>query len=115
VDDDAAVLASLKFALEMEGLFVEAYQDPADLLMRAEPQNTNCLILDYNLPGTNGLDLLGALRKKGVAAPAIIITSNPGPWLRQRAASEGVLIVEKPLLGNTLLDAIHASLGGRSH
>jgi FixJ family two-component response regulator len=41
VDDDAAVLASLKFALEMEGLSVEAYQDPADLLMRAEPQNTN--------------------------------------------------------------------------
>ena len=110
VDDDSAVLASLKFALEMEGFSVEAYQHPADLLARAESRAIGCLILDYNLPGTNGLDLLAALRNKGISAPAIIITTNPSPWLRHRAQSGGVTIVEKPLLGNTLLDAIRSSL-----
>ena len=110
VDDDAAVLASLKFALEMEGLSVEAFLNPADLLARPGSANADCLILDYYLPDTNGLELLEKLRKKGVAAPAIIITTNPGPWLRRHAKAEGAAIVEKPLLGNSLLEAIRASL-----
>lgn len=113
VDDDAAVLASLKFALEMEGFPVEAYQDPESLLGRRSADSIGCLVLDYNLPGSNGMSLLAALRKKGVSAPTIIITTHPSPWLRNRARSEGVAIVEKPLLGNALIDAIRTSWGMR--
>ena len=63
-------------------------------------------MIDYNLTDGNGLQLLAALRQRGVTMPAILITSNPGPHLRVRAAAASVPIVEKPLIGNTLVDAI---------
>ncbi len=50
--------------------------------------------------------MLAELRQRGVATPAILITTNPGPHLRVRAAAASVAIVEKPLIGNTLADAI---------
>jgi FixJ family two-component response regulator len=58
------------------------------------------------MPGMNGLDLIGLLRARHIGAPAILITSHPSPSLRERARTAGVPIVEKPLLGNTLLDTI---------
>lgn len=111
IDDDAAVTASLRFALETEGLSVKDYQSAAALLADADPRCTGCLVIDYLLPGTNGLELLRTLRKMGVAAPAIIITTNPGSVLRRLVEAEGAEIVEKPLLGNALVEAIRASLG----
>ena len=54
----------------------------------------------------SGLDLIGLLRARRIVAPAILITSNPGQGLRERAMRAGVPIVEKPLLGNTLSEMI---------
>ena len=42
--------------------------------------------------------------------PAILITSNPSSMTRERAGQAGVVIIEKPLLGNTLSDAIREAL-----
>jgi len=110
IDDDAAVTASLRFALETEGLSVKDYQSAAALLAEADPRGTGCLVIDYLLPGSNGLELLRTLRKMGVVAPAIIITTNPGAVLKERVEAAGAEIVEKPLLGNALVEAIRASL-----
>ena len=110
IDDDAAVTASLRFALETEGLSVKDYQSAAALLAEVDPRRTGCLVIDYLLPGTNGLELLRTLRSMGVAAPAIIITTNPGSVLEERVEAAGAEIIEKPLLGNALVEAIRASL-----
>lgn len=111
IDDDAAVLASLTFALEMEGWQVRGYPNPAALLAQVDPAHTACLVLDYRLPGTNGLELLDALRGAGVKAPAILITTAPNESVRRRASASGVVIVEKPLLGSELIDAVRRALG----
>jgi FixJ family two-component response regulator len=110
VDDDVAVLASLKFALEVEGLRVHAYRSAEDLLESGMPAGLACLVIDLRLPGIDGLALVMALRAEGVACPAILMTTNPAPTVRHRAAEIGLAIVEKPLLGNTLAEAIRAIL-----
>jgi FixJ family two-component response regulator len=106
VDDDAAVLGSLKFALEIEGLAVRTYATAEDVLGDASLADCACFVIDQKLPGLNGLELVATLRKRGIAAPAILITSHPAIMLRERAARAGVPIVEKPLLGNALLDRV---------
>jgi two-component system response regulator FixJ len=106
IDDDLAVRNSLKFSLEIEGLTVRSYATGAELLSAGDLDLCSCLVVDQNMPGMNGLDLIGLLRARHFVAPAILITSHPSPSLRERARTAGVPIVEKPLLGNTLLDKI---------
>ena len=106
VDDDAAVRGSLKFALEIEGFAVRTYPKGADLLGDVRHADCACFIIDQKLPGMNGLEVVAALRKEHIAAPVILITSAPNDAVQQGAARAGVPIVEKPLLGNTLIDRV---------
>lgn len=112
VEDDPAVVSALTFSLELEGFEVSAYAD-GETLLAARPLPANgCLVLDYNLPGMNGLNLLEHLRAAHVTLPAILITSNPRNVLRERAARAGVQIIEKPLLTDALRDSVRCALGG---
>ncbi len=106
VDDDAAVLTSLKFALELEGFEVRTFPDAQSLLRKPTVGRNDFMVIDYRLPDTNGLDLVVRLRAKGVAAPALLITSNPSAELRRRSAALQLPILEKPLLDNSLVAMI---------
>jgi FixJ family two-component response regulator len=111
VDDDAAVLGSLKFCLEIDGFKVQLYASGEALLNEVALPLSGCLVLDYHLPDMTGLELLARLRSQGVALPALLITGHPGIPLRRHAAAAGVAIVDKPVLGNALTDAIRRALG----
>lgn len=111
VDHDPAVRNSLKFALEIEGFSVKVYATATALLAEPDMPQRGCVVLDYNLPGMNGLDLLQSLREHHVKLPAILVTSHPTPTVRHRALSAGVHVIEKPLLNDTLLRCIRAALG----
>jgi FixJ family two-component response regulator len=112
VDNDAALLGALKFALEIEGYAVAPFRSASELLAQRHLPETGCLVIDLNLAGTNGLDLLKALRDRAVKLPAILLAGNASPDVRQRAAAVAMPIVEKPLFGNALVNAIHAKLAG---
>jgi len=110
VDDDLAVCHSLKFSLELEGLEVRTFSSGAELLRAPDVAACNCFVIDQKMPGMNGLELIGKLRDRHIVAPAILIISQPSAALSARAASAQVPIVEKPLLGNALLDRIREAL-----
>lgn len=106
VDDDPALLDSLQFAFELEGFTVDAFASAEKLMADTEGSRHNIMVLDYRLPGLDGLSLLDQLRKRGENCPAVIITSNPTRALRQRTAQAGATLIEKPLLTNSLSSAI---------
>jgi len=110
VDNDAAVLGALKFALEIEGYAVSPFRSAAEILAERNLPESGCLVVDLNLPGMSGLDLVAALRDRAVALPAILLAGTAPPDVRRRAAAAAMPIVEKPLFGNALLNAIHAKL-----
>jgi two-component system, LuxR family, response regulator FixJ len=110
IDNDSAVLGALKFALEIEGFAVVPYRSGAAVLAEREFPTLGCLVIDFKLPDVDGLSLLASLRDRAVKLPALLTTSNPSQPLRNRAAAAGVAIVEKPLLGNALVDAIQLAL-----
>ena len=110
IDDDCAVRNSLKFSLELEGFTVRIYADGHALLDDAHLPADGCLVVDQVLPGMSGLDVVDALRLRGSPMPAVLITSSASGMLRQRAAAVGVMVVEKPFFGNSLVEAIHALL-----
>jgi len=110
VDDDPAVLSALTFSLQVEGFTVRAYSSGAELLVDLPCGSPGCFVIDYKLPGMNGLELLIELRHRHVASPAILITTNPSMDLRDRAAAIGAALVEKPLLGEALFHEIRTVL-----
>jgi two-component system response regulator FixJ len=110
VDDDLAVCNSLKFSLELEGLEVRTFPGGAELLLARDIDACQCFVVDQKMPGISGLELIGKLRDRHIAAPAILIISQPSAALSARAASARIPIVEKPLLGDVLLDRIREAL-----
>jgi two-component system response regulator FixJ len=106
VDDDEAVRAALTFSLEIEGFKVATFPSGEDLLRQAPLPSCCCLVIDHRLPGLDGVALFTALRSAGVAAPGVLITTDPTPHVRARALGAGMQIVEKPLLGDGFVHAV---------
>lgn len=106
VDDDDALRHALTFSFETAGIGVEAFPVAEMALAARNNANWRCLVTDYRLPGISGLDLLERLRLTGVNPPTILITSNPSRELKVRSHAAGVEIVEKPLLGDHLLESV---------
>jgi two-component system, LuxR family, response regulator FixJ len=106
VDDDPAVCSSLKFALELEGFAVRTYHNGAELMRTDDPEGFNCFVIDQRMPGMSGMELVEALRARQVLTPVILIVSHSNAALTARAQKAAVPIVEKPLLGNALVERI---------
>jgi len=106
VDDDPAVCGSLKFSLELEGFMVHAYGSGTELLNADDFAEYSCLVVDQRMPEMSGMELITRLRERQVLTPAVLIVSHPNAALSARAAKAQVPIVQKPFLGNALLDCI---------
>lgn len=113
VDDDPAVCNSLKFSLELEGFSVRTYGGGIELLRAADLAACDCFVVDQKMPGLSGLEVIAKLRDRHVAAPAILIISQPSVALSTRAAKAKVPIVEKPFLGNLLVERIREACAQR--
>jgi len=111
VDDDLAVRTSLKFALELEGLTVRIYDSGAALLADPELARSACVVVDYNMPGMNGVELVKRLEERHLHHPVIIMTSGRARDVPQAAAHPDIRdVLEKPLEDDALLERIHAAL-----
>jgi FixJ family two-component response regulator len=112
VEDDEPVLQSLAFSLGLEGFDVRTFRSSEELLaVPAFPRNA-CAVVDYWLPGRDGLAAVEELRRRGVDMPTILITTNPSERTRRLSALAGIPIIEKPELGAELTKAIHKAIGG---
>jgi two-component system response regulator FixJ len=113
ISDDLAVRSSLKFWLEIEGLVVRSYVSGADLLSAGDLERCDCYVVDQKTSAPSALNLIAQLRDRHLTAPAILITSHPSRSLCERAEKANIPIVEKPLVGNALLDKIRDVVGAR--
>ncbi|MBS0643662.1 MAG: response regulator [Acetobacteraceae bacterium] len=111
VDDDQAVRDALEFALRLQGFNVHAYSGGNELLAGGELAQAGCVVVDDNMPGMDGLELIGRLRERDIPVPAILITSHATDRLHAKAAVAGVRVVlEKPFLENALAASIQTLL-----
>ena len=103
VDDDPAVLDSLKLLLEVAGHTVGAYASAAAFLGDRTARPT-CLILDQNMSAMTGLELAARLRAAGAKIPVLLITATPTPTVIAHAEDIGnVAVIEKPFSADDLL------------
>lgn len=111
VDDDEGVRASTQALLEASGFSVRTFADAEQLLTAGTAKDAGCIILDQDLSGITGLEMLEALRSQGVRTPAIMVTSAATRLPAPRATDAGIAIVlRKPLAGEALEDWLNRVL-----
>jgi len=111
IDDDAAVRDSICLLLETTGFTVCSYASGAEFLREAPAQDSGCLLVDLDMPGMTGLDLLGQLRQRRKTIPAIIMTGGVTPTIRSDAQRVAAQVLEKPFRARELMGCIETALG----
>lgn len=113
VDDDPAVRELFQAYFQSSAWRVEIFEAPADFLAAFDPTVRGCLILDYELPGMNGLSVLDHLNAQGAMLPVILISASCDQTLAAQAMESGAwTFIEKSSLGDRkyLFDQIRQAL-----
>ena len=76
VEDDPELLRMLSSLLSEEGYRVTTGTDGEQGLHLGLTQPFDVMVLDRGLPGVEGLDLLVLLRRRGVTAPALVLSAR---------------------------------------
>lgn len=88
VDDEASIRNSLRRLLNVHGITVEVYASAESFLVVAGHLINGCLVLDVNMPGLTGLELLNRLRSKNnwhLPAPH----NRARRWVSERTSYSG--------------------------
>jgi two-component system response regulator FixJ len=111
IDDDEAVLDSLRVLLEAEGFEVETFDRARGFLEQPKGAPPGCLVTDVRMPDMDGLELLQALSARGTLPPVIVITGHGEVPLAVRAMKLGARdFIEKPFEPHALLASIRDAL-----
>lgn len=97
VDDDRGIHTMLSRLFVFEGHQVEVAQDGDEGFRSLQKQCPDLLLLDYNLPGKNGLELLLSWRVTCPELNVILITGTYDPGLEARTREAGAGFMNKPL------------------
>jgi PAS domain S-box-containing protein len=77
VDDEVEFLDLVSFFLKREGDFeVDTTTTAESALEKMQSENYDAVVVDYSLPGMDGIELLKILRAKGLQIPFVLFTGK---------------------------------------
>ncbi|EIZ78687.1 response regulator receiver protein [Novosphingobium sp. Rr 2-17] len=108
VDDDLPVRTALQSLLStLPNLMVFGYRTGDDFLAEIETLGPGCILLDYDMPGRNGLSVLREISQLAPKFGAIILTGQGATSIAVQAWKLGALdFLEKPCDPNTLFEVV---------
>jgi FixJ family two-component response regulator len=111
VDDDISVRESLELLIRCEGWQPETFSSGQEFLTRPRVLVPSCLVLDFSLPGLNGLELQKRMAVERTEMPIIFITGyRDVPMTVQAMKAGAVEFLTKPFSEGALVSAIRAAL-----
>ncbi|HLH96108.1 MAG TPA: response regulator [Xanthobacteraceae bacterium] len=111
VDDDPAVREVLSMVFAQAGFRPTCFADGAALLAGARLAVPACIILDVNIPGRSGLDILKQLNAEDYPAPIFVISGEGDIPMAVSAIRSGALdFIEKPFRGLEVVERIKESI-----
>ncbi|MEZ5416143.1 MAG: response regulator [Vicinamibacterales bacterium] len=76
VEDDSSIAEFVATGLRQEGHAVDVADDGVEGLERARATAYDAAVVDVMLPRLDGLSLVGALRRAGVATPVLFLSAR---------------------------------------
>ena len=114
VDDDATVRALCAEALEEAGYRVDAFGAGEEALRALPTLAADVLVVDWNLPGLDGVEVARRARALAPALGVVVISGNH--WAAAAAAERAGVrhVLGKPFLLEDLVAAVAAAPGAAS-
>ncbi|CAB3801092.1 Response regulator protein TmoT [Paraburkholderia ultramafica] len=113
VDDEESVGRAIKRLLRSVGIEAEVFTSGdafLDTLSSVPSYRPDCVILDIQMPGTNGLEVQRQLAGRGM--PVIIITAYDDPGVREQVLAAGAVgYLRKPFNGSVLIRTVQTAMG----
>jgi FixJ family two-component response regulator len=111
VDDDPAVREVLSLLFSQAGFRATCFADGTALLASARLTVPACIILDVNIPGRSGLDILKQLNAEDYPAPIFVISGEGDIPMAVNAIRNGALdFIEKPFRGAEVVSRVKESI-----
>ena len=110
IDDDRGIRSAFERWLGAEGYRTVAFES-AEAYLSAGCPRTDCLIVDMNMPGMNGLELTRQLVRMGLDVPVIILTVDAELFYDLAIRAGAVDAIPKTAVGERLLEVVRRILG----
>ena len=115
VDDDPAVRDLLASLFSRDGFQVTNFADGLSLMASARARTPVCIILDVNIPGRSGLDILKELNARDYPAPIFIMSGHGDIPTAVEAIKNGALgFIEKPFSSSNLVAQVRDAMAAYS-
>jgi two-component system OmpR family response regulator len=109
IEDDAETAAYVVDGLKRKGHAADHVSDGRDGLMQASAKTYDAIVIDWMLPGLDGLAIVKKIRERGVKTPVLFLTARGGIDDRVEgldAGGDDYLI--KPFANSELLARLNA-------
>lgn len=113
VDDQKHLLKLLEYAVERTGFAFEKAASAEEALAKALAQPIDLFLIDFEMPGKNGFELMRDLKKhpQYASVPIILLTGRGQSEIRLRAQAAGVsAFLTKPFSSTELAGHIRRLL-----
>jgi FixJ family two-component response regulator len=113
VDDDPCVRDALAVVFAHAGYQVRGFAEGSSFLAAARLRTPSCVLLDINLPGRSGIDLLRDLDAQHYGAPIFIISARGDVPLAVDAIKHGAFdFIEKPFDIESVVARVREGIAG---
>ena len=75
IDDERSFGLGLEMALKMDGLAAKSVDSAETAVELLENESFDVIILDYSMPGMNGLDFLKWMKERNIDTPVLMVTA----------------------------------------
>jgi DNA-binding response OmpR family regulator len=104
VEDEQGMLESLMVLFEEDGFSVNGFSSAEDFFMASDRPSRCIYLVDWNLPGIKGLDVIKAIRKNDAVSPIFMVTAyNSSEQMVLALESGADDYITKPFNYDTLL------------
>lgn len=114
VDDDESVCRAMKRLVRSLGMAADAFTSGQEFIDQIETTPSfqpDCVVLDVQMPGMNGLEVQERLASSGNPLPVIFITAHDETEVRDRALAAGaVAFLRKPFNDDLFIKTLRIAL-----
>jgi FixJ family two-component response regulator len=115
VDDDPVVRDVLSIVLSREGYDVVCFADGPSLMAAARDRVPVCILIDLNIPGKSGIEVLKELYADDYPAPVVMISGEGDIATAVCAVKHGAIdFIEKPFRGSDVIERLNAAIDSHS-